>query len=259
MMGIESLARLTFILYLSYYDKIHHCSVPHSGQRLRLQTCFWSTQPRCVTNTISWSLKLYIWCVKLMAGYFCKSCRHKHWRQKSAYYGSTWLKCNAINSLTRLTIKCWYYIWHKPWKALGCKGWNQCSNCRVGCSRMIWKRRIWHRNSWALKLKPSLRGCAYHLNWCLHSLNERWKERWTRHKYTVRVREPFHLYFFIFLPMYAPNKVFKRTLRIDFKAVLHTTQLRILPQVTFFRWEKSVSLDIGWLVFAVEFDFYFSK
>lgn len=42
-------------------------------------------------------------------------------------------------------------------------------------------------------------------------------------------------YFFIFSIMYAPNKVFKRTLRIDFKAVLHTTQLRILPQVTFFR------------------------
>ena len=68
-----------------------------------------------------------------------------------------------------------------------------------------------------------------------------------------------NFYFFIFLPMYAPNKTFKRTLRIDFKAVLHTTQLRILPQVTFFRWERSVSLDIGWLVFAVEFDFYFSK
>ncbi len=174
--------------YLSYYDKLHHCSVPQSGQWLRLQNDFWGTQPRWVTNPTSWSLKLYICCFKLMASCFFKSCRYRLWREKSLYYVSTWIKTIAKLSWYRWASKSWCCISLKPWKTLGSQKWSQCSNCRMGCSRMIWKGRVWHRNRWALKLKPSLRGCAYQPFWCLHSLNERWKVRWTRQKYTVRVR-----------------------------------------------------------------------
>lgn len=55
--------------------------------------------------------------------------------------------------------------------------------------------------------------------------------------------------------MLPPNKTFRRTLRVDFKAALLTTELRLLPQLTFYRGQGSISLDIGWLVFSLQFDF----
>lgn len=59
--------------------------------------------------------------------------------------------------------------------------------------------------------------------------------------------------------MLPENKTFKRSLKIDFKAMITTTAFNLLPAVAFYRGIHSVSVDFHLFCFAVQFDFYLQR